>query len=52
MKKWYEEEKYSDKILGHIWIIHADRPITEDEHDEWLADAIAEREMIRQGKCI
>ena len=51
MQKEYDVETYSCKLCGHIWKLSCrDRLITADEHEDWINEAIASHDYLKEAK--
>lgn len=46
MSKYFDKEQFFCLNCGHRWILASDRPITAEQHWEWIKQSIKEHDEI------
>jgi len=50
MSKYFDKEHFYCLTCGHKWILASDKVITDEQHWEWIREAIKEHNEIEKEK--
>jgi len=50
MNQYFDTERIVCLACGHIWKLNSDKPITDEQHWNWVRDMLREHNEIKKGK--